>query len=250
MAWFNKERRDFARGLAIAVAVGVFLALSRAFVGESLSLTQRLVYWLPLMVVGAVWGHLCAALVRRYIDMDEKPWLTVVALSLVAALPFSLLVWAWTGPAFGEPVFPLWVLPKFIVPVLTITVALTLINVFVSRAPPETHAAPAGAAPARFLERLPFKLKGATIHAVESEDHYLRVHTDRGSDLVLMRLSDAVAELEGLEGAQVHRSWWVAKEAVLGAKRGDGRATLTIKGGVEAPVSRRYAPALRKAGWY
>ena len=65
-----------------------------------------------------------------------------------------------------------------------------------------------------------------------------------------MRLADAVAELEGLEGAQVHRSWWVARDAVVGVTRGDGRATLTLKGGVTAPVSRRYAPALRKAGWY
>jgi hypothetical protein len=37
-----------------------------------------------------------------------------------------------------------------------------------------------------------------------------------------------VAELEGIEGAQTHRSWWVAKAAVRDAKRGDGRATLTL----------------------
>ena len=39
-----------------------------------------------------------------------------------------------------------------------------------------------------------------------------------------MRLSDAVEELEGLEGAQTHRSWWVARDAVRGVERGDGRA--------------------------
>jgi DNA-binding LytR/AlgR family response regulator len=85
---------------------------------------------------------------------------------------------------------------------------------------------------------------------VEAEDHYLRLHTSRGQDLILMRLSDAVAELEGIEGAQTHRSWWVAKAAVEAARRGDGRATLQVKGGVEAPVSRAYAKALREAGWF
>ena len=88
------------------------------------------------------------------------------------------------------------------------------------------------------------------MRSVEAEDHYLRVHTDRGSDLILMRLSDALAELEGLEGAQTHRSWWVARDAVRGVTRGDGRATLTLEGGLSAPVSRRYARALREAGWY
>ena len=85
---------------------------------------------------------------------------------------------------------------------------------------------------------------------MEAEDHYLRLHTSRGSDLILMRLADAVAELEGIEGAQTHRSWWVAKAAVVDARRGDGRAVLTLTNGVEAPVSRSYAGALRAAGWY
>ncbi len=44
----------------------------------------------------------------------------------------------------------------------------------------------------------------------------LHFHTDRGSDLILMRLSDALTELKGLEGAQTHRSWWVAAEQLVG----------------------------------
>ena len=94
------------------------------------------------------------------------------------------------------------------------------------------------------------KLRGAALYAVEAEDHYLRVHTDRGSDLILMRLSDAVSELEGIEGAQTHRSWWVAKDAVADVSRGDGRATLVLKDGAHAPVSRTFARALRAEGWY
>jgi len=48
----------------------------------------------------------------------------------------------------------------------------------------------------------------------------------------------------------VHRSWWVARDAVTDARRGDGKATLTLANGVEAPVSRAYAKALREAGWF
>ncbi|MNE65569.1 LytTr DNA-binding domain protein [compost metagenome] len=65
-----------------------------------------------------------------------------------------------------------------------------------------------------------------------------------------MRLADALIELEGLEGAQTHRSWWVAKGAVASVARGDGRAALTLTGDLTAPVSRRYARALREAGWW
>ncbi len=69
------------------------------------------------------------------------------------------------------------------------------------------------------------------------------------ADSHLMRLSDAIAELQGIEGAQVHRSWWVARTAIVEAVRGDGRATLTLKDGAEVPVSRTYARLLRQSGW-
>ena len=64
-----------------------------------------------------------------------------------------------------------------------------------------------------------------------------------------MRLSDAIDELDGIEGAQVHRSWWVARDAITEAVRGDGRATLTLKDGAEVPVSRTYARLLRERSW-
>jgi DNA-binding LytR/AlgR family response regulator len=241
----------FDRGVAVALGAGVVLALTGAFGTIEAPLWVRLAYWVPLILVGALWAHLCARLVERAVDPDERPWLTVAALSAATAAPVVLLVWLVTGPVFHGAIHPLDRIDDFIVPVLVVTIAISAVNVFLARPRPvQTHAAPAGSEPARFLDRLPHRLRGATLRAVEAEDHYLRVHTDRGSDLILMRLSDAVAELEGLEGARTHRSWWVAREAVRGVARGDGRAALTLDGGVVAPVSRRYARALREAGWY
>lgn len=238
------------RGFAIAAAAGVVLALTGAFGVNQAPLWLRIAYWVPLMIVGGLWGHVCSNFISRWIDLDERPWVTVAALTLTISGPVALVVWAVTGPVFDGRPMPLEALPYFLGPVATVTVTVSAINVFLARTPVQTHAAPAGAAPARFLDRLPPKLRGATIRAVQGEDHYLRVHTDRGSDLILMRLSDALTELEGLEGAQTHRSWWVAKDAVRDVDRGDGRAVLTLEGGLTAPVSRRYAKALREAGWY
>ena len=62
-------------------------------------------------------------------------------------------------------------------------------------------------------------------------------------------LAEALFELEGVEGAQVHRSWWVARAAIAQARRGEGRATLTLKDGSKVPVSRTYARRLRERSW-
>ena len=243
--------RGLVRGVVVALAGGAVLAFTGAFGMDEASLLSRLAYWEPVMLMGALWGYLCSRLVERRLDPDRRPWLATLVLTLVISGPLSVMVWAVTARVFDhDHAIGLARLPDFLGPVTLVTAVLSALNVFLSRTPLQTHAAPAGAAPARFLERLPFKLRGAALRAVEAEDHYLRIHTERGSDLILMRLSDALAELEGLEGAQTHRSWWVARDAVRGVVRGDGRATLTLEGGLSAPVSRRYARALREAGWY
>ncbi|HZV84527.1 MAG TPA: LytTR family DNA-binding domain-containing protein [Brevundimonas sp.] len=247
----RSERRVLLRGLAVALGVGALLAVAGAFGTNEAPLSWRLAYWLPVMLIGGSWGHLCGRVIERFIDMDTRPWLTVAALTAVITGPLSVVVWALTGLMFSpEGVAEPHDLPAMLAPVLAVTLAVSTLNVFLGRTPVQTHAAAPGAAPARFPDRLPPRLRGAAIRAVQSEDHYLRLHTDRGSDLILMRLSDALTELEGLEGAQTHRSWWVARDAVRGISRGDGRALLTLEGGLQVPVSRRYARALRAAGWY
>ena len=80
---------------------------------------------------------------------------------------------------------------------------------------------PADAAPPPPQQMAPNPLLGALsaqlgsdIIALEMEDHYVRVHTALGSELVLMRLRDAVVHVSDIDGRQTHRSWWVARGAV------------------------------------
>jgi DNA-binding LytR/AlgR family response regulator len=160
--------------------------------------------------------------------------------------PFTLVVWVITRTMLGSSISVSGI-PVLFGYVLLVSAALTAINMLIeTRRAAVTSVSPE---PPKFLERLPLKLRGAEVWAIEAEDHYLRLHTSKGQDLILLRLADAVAELQGIEGLQVHRSWWVARDAITDAKRGDGRATLTLKDGAEVPVSRTYAGLLRERGW-
>lgn len=99
-----------------------------------------------------------------------------------------------------------------------------------------------------FLKRLPPKL-GQDLLCLQMEDHYIRAYTEKGDTLVRMRLKDAVAELEGFGGLQVHRSWWVALSAIESVRRDGRRHMIYLKNGMQLPVSKTYTDALREAGY-
>ena len=243
--------RRWARNLAVAGAAGVFMALIGAVGTDELPLGERLLYWMPLTIAGGILGHALSVLVGRIPRAGANPWLFGALLTLAISIPATVGVWLYTEGVFqGQLVLSH--LPYFFAPVLVISAGMTALMTLVNWPGRVTHAPAAGeaAAPVRFMERLPAKLKGAAIYAVSAEDHYLRLHTSKGSDLILMRLADAISELEGLEGAQTHRSWWVAKDAVETTRREGDRMVLTLKGGAEAPVSRPNVRPLREAGWF
>lgn len=102
-------------------------------------------------------------------------------------------------------------------------------------------------ADAMFQRRLPLDRRGALLR-LEAQDHYLKVVTQAGEALILMRLSDAEAELAGFPGLRVHRSHWVAQDAVQSVRRREGRLFLILPDGAEVPVSRSYRPAVEAAG--
>jgi DNA-binding LytR/AlgR family response regulator len=239
------DRGGWLRGLMISVIAAVFMAIGGAFGSYQGSLPVRFVYWLALMLLGWLWGSFVSGFVFRKIGPSAPMWIRVVVAALALSIPFSAVV-AIAGVIAFQSRYTALEIPGLMATVTLISAAMVTINVLVDSRTAVTHAT---TEPSKFLERLPLKLRGAEVWAVEAEDHYLRLHTSKGQDLILMRLGDAVAELEGIEGAQVHRSWWVARDAITDAQRGDGRATLKLRDGAEVPVSRTYARVLRESGW-
>jgi hypothetical protein len=232
------------RSLGVATLISLFLSLIGAFGAGRLPFLERTAIMTVYGWAGCLIGIGCFRLVSRF--LGGSVWLRAAPSSLLMVLPMGLFVWAAASIQMGMPL-PASALPSLVWQTLIMCVSMTFLAVAMSqRSTPAAEAAPA--AP-KFLERIPLKLRGGELWAVEAEDHYLRLHTSKGQDLILMRLADAVDELDGIEGAQVHRSWWVAREAIADARRGDGRATLTLKDGSEVPVSRTYARVLRDRSW-
>ena len=247
---WKKRGREFA----ILSGIALFLAFLRPF-GTSADAPLPYVFflWWVLIMCGSLLGELTVWAYYK-VRPDGPDWLMIIVTSLITALGVTLVLLAmdvlsggWVS--VGERRF-LMLYPY----VLVISVAMTLIGYTLSRAfnvagPDFVHAANEGSAVQTFLQRLPVKFHTADLWAVSSEDHYCRVFTSLGSDLILIRLSDVDRELADADGLRVHRSWWVARKGVARAERGDGRLKLVLRSGEEVPVSRSYQAAVKDAGF-
>ncbi|WP_286262896.1 LytTR family DNA-binding domain-containing protein [Thalassotalea atypica] len=98
----------------------------------------------------------------------------------------------------------------------------------------------------KFMNQLPVDKRG-TLHCLEMSDHYLKVYTDKGHHLVLMRFKDALAALADYPGIQTHRSWWVALESVESYNKEGRKVFLTLKNNLDVPVSRTFLDAVKEA---
>ena len=98
---------------------------------------------------------------------------------------------------------------------------------------------------AKFLtDHLPPEI-GINILSMHAEDHYLRIVTDKGEALILMRLRDAIASMSEDAGIQTHRSHWVSATSNPILIKHNGKPALELCDRRKVPVSRHYLSAVR-----
>jgi hypothetical protein len=244
--------RELWQRVSLDLLLFAFVGLVMAELGPYRTLEAphllRTAYWL-LAVFGS--GFAGIFIERAIARRVRGFWLRIAVASLAITPPVTLYIYALNAIMLDLP-RRWWLLPQLAWQVLVVMLLLMTMRALLWRRVVETRTVvmpPLPEAERHFRLRLSAKRRAARLIAIEAEDHYVRVHTDTGSELLPMRFSDALAELERAYGYRLHRSWWVAAEAIEGVRwmRGGGEARLT--GGVVAPVSRSYAAALKSAGW-
>ena len=244
--WLKRHVRSALIIIALAFAFSVF----GVYETDEIPFLYRFPMWVFSLGIGASAAIFIVPQVFERAPMSAwSPWIQIpiaAALISVAVFVVSLGIEMMDGTPMPLSVWPLRYFYIFVISLL-ITIGAYLLNRADDAA--ELTATLSERDPAEvFLDRLPVKYRSAQLFAVSSEDHYLRIHTNLGEELILMRLADALRELVNADGLQVHRSWWVAHDGVADVDRENGRPVLILKSGGRAPVSRTYQKSAREAG--
>lgn len=229
--------------MATSAIAGVILSILAPYGTSAFSLPTRIVYWMGLCMAGGL-GATIIDTVAHKAGWTLKSWQRALGQSIGATLVVSVILLGFTMMTYGWPGwFHILTLPFFIWVISIIICAIGELSRSRKAAAPIEIKRPA------IFDRLKPSLRSAELYALSSEDHYVRIITSKGDDLILMRLSDAIKETAPLKGLQTHRSWWVAEAGVEAVKKQDGKLSVLLKNESSAPISRNKSKTVRDAGW-
>jgi hypothetical protein len=243
---WRRGSRDWAQDLGIATLAGLILASMGPF-GTYLAgpVETRIAYWVGLFWCSLLFYSPAISGARWLAARLQIPHAVALGAGFVlAAIPTSALTSFAATRVWGVEASEL----TWYFQVLVVSVPMAAVQLLLHHRQPvqSAHKAISPQTPRLFARSS--KLHGK-LYCLEMQDHYVSVHSSSGRDLLLLRLRDAIEEADGVEGLQVHRSWWVARSAVSRVSREGPRLMLRLENGIEVPVSRSGIARLRAAGW-
>lgn len=236
------------------LAASLACVLAAPFGTHGLALPARTLFWTTLIGFNALKWRLWYRYVPLLLPdtrLGRAAFVLGGAVLLNAMLPFEI---DFLFRAVGKPV-ELGFFGLFLMATL-ISLAVSAVVAAVAAARPASDPVPlpspqpmtrSAVAPASGLAART-TLDG--LHAVVAEDHYLRLHmADGRQTMVLYRFGDAVRDLAGIDGLQVHRGAWVAEAAAPHPVRDGRKWRLRLANGAIIAVSDSYVNGVRARGW-
>ncbi len=221
-------------GCLVAVVAGPFGTF------QTMGFGLRLVYWGTIVTSGLGIGAVVSATFLTVCRGWHPLWIDLKASLVITTLlaPLIYMLRAGLDPVLTQAdlaITSIWINTGiFVAPIFFLRRQLTGVD----RAPDPPRP--------RLIRRLPESLQEASVLRLTGRDHTVEVVTDHGATTLRLRLSDAIDEMEPVDGLCTHRSHWVARAAVTGHTTEGGKLHVTLANGDRVPVSRKYRPRLEK----
>lgn len=249
--------------MLIAVVAGPFGTF------EAMDFGQRAIFWGVIISVSIVMGYTMRG-VAMLIVGHGRPLLFDLVATIGMTLVFSPIVWVFsiffsraTGVGMPSPLqltlyvfvisFGVYVLRRLVPGIEPTTYPFLQqesgsVTFTETETETETDTDTETLAEPRLMRRLPPEVQ-APVLRLSASDHHVEVVTERGSEVLRLRLADAINEMEPVDGMRPHRSHWVSRDAVESLERENAhKFYLTLRNGDRVPVSRSYRAKLEKEG--
>lgn len=235
-------QRRFWAGL---LGAGFVIGLTGPFgTYDTMSTIVRLSYWLVVTAATFWLGYLVSfAVVTGAENHDIRAPLSLGIGAVSASVPVTGCLAGLHMIVFGTP---FWADALILLPyVAVISIALAAVSEALGAHDVEPIARPTPNPDPAWLDQLPNHL-GKDLILLNAQDHYVKAETELGQTLIRTTLQEAAHDL-GDHGVRLHRSWWVARNAVKAYRYRNGSPVVVLRNDRELPVGRTYRRSVKEA---
>ncbi len=243
-----REMRAFLslpKTLVGLAAVSLLLGLIGPFqTFEHLRIGPRVVFWNITTIFTFIAGSFAMTFVDHLFSGGNTRKLVRVLIGwIVSGVLVSIVVFVINYFAFGTEIFADGDMIELFGYCFVIALAVVLLVNYYAKG--DTTDTPPS--PPKILNRINVTLRAPLVSRSVS-DHYVEVTTTKGKELVLIRLSDAIGECEGLIGLQIHRSHWIVIDQIASVGKSNGKTVVTMTSKDVFPISRTYIEQAKTLG--
>ena len=98
------------------------------------------------------------------------------------------------------------------------------------------------------LYNIPLPERG-DLWGLVAEDHYVNIITSKGEHLHYSTFKKAINDCKGVEGIQINRSFWIAKDGLKSIIKKDGKVICILKNKTEMTASKSGLNLMKKHKW-
>lgn len=243
-------RRIWGQVAGLVLVLSLVQTASGGFDSDAVGFGHRLVLWIVIIAGIAIQFLALTALLRRVLPASfakRQAWTgAFLCVWPLAALEVEGL--KRTPLLSYQPPDPLFDFMIFMLPGVAFLCGLIILIAWLDDrrlAREKARSTPPPLEPGDAATGLP----ATPVMSVEAQDHYLEIVTESRTHLVRATMREALSRLDPARGMQVHRSWWVAQEAVVRAERRGRDHVLILRDGRVAPIARGRTERLKDAGW-
>lgn len=249
--------------IGMPVLAGIILGANQTRAGIYLPWALSIVYWtaisLATWLLFALATYAARLLLKPWALPDWVIWVTGAIAGSFAARPAIYTIVEAFRPVMRAPVLREMTAARFdlnfVAYYLTnwsVIIAMWVVACLWLRRAAASPMAVASPPPESGVNGLFVRLPpaiGRSVIALQAEDHYVRVYTQLGNALVLGSFSDAVNDVaaSGIAGWRTHRSWWAARDAVVGQDDAGRQKFLVMCNDLRVPVSVTYRQVVTPA---
>jgi FlaA1/EpsC-like NDP-sugar epimerase len=231
--------------LLIVIAIGLFIGFLAPYGMHRVPLSTSLMFWVTVCLVGyGIYAPFIFLAEKYLVKSVLRHWHRVAIGAIFASFPMSLVVSLIILLFFERQINLTQDFVNNFYKTLVIGGVISLISLVKDALFEQKQLLASAQANQpnlaaqqleQFMALLPLDKRG-NLYCLVSEDHYLKVYTDKGHHLILMRLKDAIAMLSEYPGYQTHRSWWVSAEAVRSSIKQDRKILLNLVNNVQVLI--------------